>query len=206
MSPAIADYYGSTQTLTFSSDTDLHPGAGRHVRADPSMGGLSLDLVAATSKAFKPGGPIAFIENISAFSLTLKDVGGNTIGTIAALTTCTLLLLDNSTANGDWHLGLCALTNVTGATTAPVTTTTTAPPTSTTTAPITTPQITQCGDPPGQGARDTCDLPVIWQTLTFTIDPAGPTPTAAQATTTPEGEHFEGAANNAWADQVNEGL
>lgn len=97
----------------YESGTDflLRFNSPRIVRLDPTSA-TDVDLPDATTiPNWGLGGPLWVVQNLHASNdITIKDNGGNTIGTLTASPTgseydiVSIYLSDNSTANGEWHL------------------------------------------------------------------------------------------------------
>jgi hypothetical protein len=97
-------------SLTFSADVDLEWPIEQAVAGDnivakiielhPSTTGLSVSFPDARQSST---GYTTLFYNAEASTVTIKDVGGNNIGTVASGQAWTFYLRDNSTANGLWR-------------------------------------------------------------------------------------------------------
>jgi hypothetical protein len=97
-------------SLTFSADVDLEWPIEQAVAGDnivakiielhPSTTGLSVAFPDARQSST---GYTTLFYNAEASTVTITDVGGNTIGTVASGEAWTFYLRDNSTANGLWR-------------------------------------------------------------------------------------------------------
>jgi hypothetical protein len=95
-----AQFLSGSQELSPGAAFDIKPRGGRAIVV--TAGSAGIDGKMPDARTFQEGGPIAYILNVGSNSFDVVDQSDAVIVTLAANEAATMLLFDNSTADGDW--------------------------------------------------------------------------------------------------------
>lgn len=110
MSVTIEKFYGEGAYTSFAADGDIFLGKGRAQSFTFTAPSLALTLPDARDFNHT-GGPIFFILNVGANAFDLEDNAGGVVGSIAAGFMTPVLLSNNTTQAGAWHIDTTAFSD-----------------------------------------------------------------------------------------------
>ena len=115
MSMSIEKFYGDGAYTSLSADGPIYLGKGRAQSFTFTSPSLALQLPDARDFNHA-GGPVFIIFNVGANAFDLEDNAGGVVGSIAAGFMTPVLLSNNSTQAGVWHIDTTAFTSPTSTT------------------------------------------------------------------------------------------